>query len=215
MSFTYSTLKTAVQDYLECTESTFVTQLPTIITESEDRIFQLVQLPEQRKNVQGTTESGNRFLAVPNDFLAPMSLAIINSNTYTYLDLKHASFLKEYSPTTTVTGQPKYYSIYSQSSFALAPVPNANFTVELHYLHKPTSITSGSDSGTTVLSEDYSDALLYGALVEGAIFLKEPPDVIAQFEARFKESVARMKNLSEGRETKDEYRYDSLRIGVS
>ena len=111
MSFTYSTLKTAVQDYLECTESTFVTQLPTIITESEDRVFQLVQLPEQRKNVQGTTESGNRFLAVPNDFLAPMSLAIISSSTYTYLDLKHASFLTEFFCVGTCTKRKLYCRI--------------------------------------------------------------------------------------------------------
>ena len=52
-------------------------------------------------------------------------------------------------------------------------------------------------------------------MVESAIFLKEPPDVIAQFEARFKEAVSRMKNLSEGRGTRDEYRYDQLRSGVS
>ena len=66
-----------------------------------------------------------------------------------------------------------------------------------------------------MLSTDYPDALLYGSLVEGAIFLKETPDVIANFEARFKEAVMRMKNLSEGRDTRDEYRYDSLRTGVS
>jgi hypothetical protein len=215
MSFTYSTLKTAVGDYLESSETTFTNNLSTFIKESEDRIFQLVQLPEQRKNVQGTATTNNRFLACPDDFLAPMSLAIISSSTYDYLDLKHASFLKEYSPTTSVTGQPKYYSIYSQTSFALAPVPDANYTVELHYLYKPASLTSGSDSGTTVLSTDYTDALLYGSLVEGAIFLKETPDVIANFEARFKEAVMRMKNLSEGRDTRDEYRYDSLRTGVS
>ena len=97
----------------------------------------------------------------------------------------------------------------------MAPIPDAAYTVELHYLYKPSSLTSGSDSGTTVLSTDYPDALLYGSLVEGAIFLKEPPDVIAQFEARFKEAIMRMKNLSEGRETRDEYRYDSLRTRVS
>jgi hypothetical protein len=57
--------------------------------------------------------------------------------------------------------------------------------------------------------------LLYGALVEGSIFLKEPPDVVAQFEARFKEAIARMKNTSEGRGTRDEYRYDSVRSGVT
>ena len=46
-------------------------------------------------------------------------------------------------------------------------------------------------------------------------FLKETPDVIANFEGRFKEAVARMKNLSEGRNTRDEFRYDLLRMGVS
>ena len=215
MSFTYSTLKTAVGDYLECDETTFTNNLSTFIKESEDRIFKLVQLPEQRKNVQGVTTASNRFLGCPTDFFAPMSLAIVSSNNYSYFDLKHASFLKEYSPTTTVTGQPKYYSIYSQSSFTLAPVPDDAYTVELHYLYKPASITSGSDSGTTVLSTDYPDALFYGSLVEGAIFLKETPDVIANFEARFKEAIMRMKNLSEGRDTRDEYRHDSLRTGVS
>ena len=97
----------------------------------------------------------------------------------------------------------------------MAPIPDSTYEVELHYLHKPASLTSGSDSGTTFLSTDYPDALLYGTLVESAIFLKEPPDVIAQFEARFKEAVSRMKNLSEGRGTRDEYRYDQLRSGVS
>ena len=94
-------------------------------------------------------------------------------------------------------------------------MPDSNYTVELHYLNKPASLTSGSDSGTTFLSTDYPDALLYGTLVEGAIFLKEPADVVAQLEARFKEAVARMKNVSEGRGTRDEYRYDSVRTGVS
>ena len=48
MSFTLATLKTAVQDYLQVSESTFTSQLNTFITESEDRIFSLVQLPKQR-----------------------------------------------------------------------------------------------------------------------------------------------------------------------
>jgi len=215
MSWTYSTLKTAIGDYLECAETTFTTHLPDFSKESEDRIFSLAELAQQRKNVQGQTSTNSRFLACPSDFLAPMSLAIVSSNTYDYLDLKHASFLKEYSPTTSVTGQPKYYSIFSQDSFTLAPVPDAAYTVELHYLHKPASLTSGSDSSSTVLSTDFPDALLYGSLVEGATFLKEAPETVAQFEMRFKEAIARMKNTTEGRDTRDEYRYDSLRQRVT
>ena len=215
MSFTLATLKTAIQDYLEVSETTFTNNLNNFIKESESRIFKMVQLPEQRKNVQGATASSNRFLATPDDFYAPFSLAVISSSTYHYLDFKHPSFIKEYYSSTATTGRPKYYSLFDETAFELAPIPDAAYTVELHYLHKPASLTAGSDSGTTILSSDHPDALLYGALTEGAIFLKETPDVIGNFEARFKEAVARMKNLSEGRETRDEYRYDLLRQGVS
>jgi hypothetical protein len=52
-------------------------------------------------------------------------------------------------------------------------------------------------------------------LAEAAIFLKETPDVIANMEQRFMAAIGRMKNLSEGRTTRDEYRYDLLRTGVS
>tara|TARA_R100000655_G_scaffold12419_2_gene28765 strand:- start:11844 stop:12488 length:645 start_codon:yes stop_codon:yes gene_type:complete len=214
MSFTYATLKTAVQDYLQVSETTFTTQLPRFIQESEDRIFSMVQLPDQRKNVQGNVTSGNRFLATPTDFYAPMSLAIINSDTYDYLDYKHPSFIKEFSSGTTQS-TPKYYSLFDETSFEISPIPDSNYTVELHYLNKPSSLTNGSDSGTTMLSTDYPDALLYGALVEGSIFLKEPPEIVAQFEGRFKEAIARMKNISEGRGTRDEYRYDSVRSSVT
>ena len=214
MSFTYSTLKTAIQDYLEVSETTFTNELPTFIQEAENRIFSFVQLPKQRKNVQGTLTTGNRFLATPTDFYAPMSLAVISSDTYDYLDFKHPSFIKEYSSGTT-RAKPKYYSLFDDAAFEVSPIPNSDYTIELHYLHKPVSLTAGSDSGTTFLSTDYSDALLYGSLVEGAIFLKEPSDVIMQLEGRFKEAVARMKNTSEGRGTRDEYRYDSVRSSVS
>ena len=215
MSFTLSTLKTAVQDYLETDETTFVNNLNNFILQAEERILKSVQVPDQRKNVQGNVTSSNRFLATPTDFLAPFSLAVISSNNYDYLDLKHNSFIKEYISSTTTTGKPRYYAIFDQSSFEVAPVPDSNYTVELHYLAKPASLTAGGDSGTTYLSTDAPDTLLYGCLLEGAIFLKLPADDIGAYEARFKESLLRLKNLGEGRDTRDEMRYDSLRINVT
>ena len=215
MSFTLSTLKTAVQDYLETDETTFVNNLNNFILQAEERILKSVQVPDQRKNVQGNVTSSNRFLATPSDFLAPFSLAVISSNNYDYLDLKHNSFIKEYISSTTTTGKPKYYAIFDQGSFEVAPIPDSNYTVELPYLAKPASLTAGGDSGTTYLSTDAPDTLLYGCLLEGAIFLKLPADDIGAYEARFKESLLRLKNLGEGRDTRDEMRYDSLRINVT
>ena len=51
MSFTYSTLKTAIGEYLECSETTFTNNLPTFIKESEDRILKMVQ---EIENVSAT-----------------------------------------------------------------------------------------------------------------------------------------------------------------
>jgi hypothetical protein len=69
MSFTLATLKTAVQDYLETNEDTFVSQLDTFITQAEERIFKVVQLPDQRKNVSGNVTASQRFLNTPTDWL--------------------------------------------------------------------------------------------------------------------------------------------------
>ena len=54
MAFTFTTLKTAIQDYLESSETTFVTNLPTIITQAEQRILRTCQIPDLRKNDTGT-----------------------------------------------------------------------------------------------------------------------------------------------------------------
>ena len=46
MSWTYSNLKTAVQDYLESTETSFVSHLDEFIETTEERILKNVQLDE-------------------------------------------------------------------------------------------------------------------------------------------------------------------------
>ena len=86
MSWTYSSLKTAIQDFSESTESTFVTHLNDFIEGAEERILKGVELDQFRKNVTGTGTSSNTYLSMPTDFLAPFSLAVIDaSSNYNYL----------------------------------------------------------------------------------------------------------------------------------
>jgi hypothetical protein len=89
MSFTLTTLRTSLKEYTENTETSFVNNLDLFIRLAEERILKSVQVPDQRKNVQGNVTSSNRFLATPSDFLAPFSLAVISSNNYDYLDLNN------------------------------------------------------------------------------------------------------------------------------
>ena len=210
MAYTFTTLKTAIQDYTDNTESTFVSQLSRFIINAEERILKECQLDDFRKNVTGSATQSNKFLTKPTDFLAPFSLSVVNSSSNEFLEYKHITFLQDYTPDPTTTGVPKYYGDWDEDTFLLAPTPNANFTAELHYFYRPQSITASSD-GTSWLGTNAELAMLYGALVEAYTFMKGEQDLMALYNGRFQEALQWLKNLGEGKQTLDEYRYDKLR----
>ena len=209
MAWTYTTLKSAIQDYLETTETTFVNNLPVIIRQAEDRILKSVQLPDFKKNVTGSITDGNPYLESPSDFLAPYSLAVDNSG-YEFLMFKDVAFIREAYPVLTTESIPKYYAIFDESTFILGPTPNANFTVELHYFYEPESITV-SGTGLSWLGSNAESTLLYGSLVEAYTFLKGDADMLNLYLSRYEDSLAKLKVLGEGYSTTDSYRSGSVR----
>ena len=114
MSFTYTTLKQAIQDWTENDETTFVNNLDVFIKNTEERILKLVELEYFRKNVTGTLTNGNKFLAVPTDYLGSIALSVINSSNNEFLLFKDVNFVQQYNPNPATTGVPKYYA-YSVS----------------------------------------------------------------------------------------------------
>ena len=85
MAFTYAQLKTAIQDYTENTETSFVTNLPVFIRAAEDRIFKLVDLEVFRKNATSALTQNDPYLSVPSDYLASFSLSVTNSSSKEFL----------------------------------------------------------------------------------------------------------------------------------
>tara|TARA_R100001126_G_C4819348_1_gene145920 strand:- start:180 stop:824 length:645 start_codon:yes stop_codon:yes gene_type:complete len=214
MAYTFTTLKTAIQDYTQNTESTFVSQLSRFIINAEERILKECQLDVFRKNSQGSTTSGNQYLSKPTDFLSQNSLSVINSSSKEFLLYKQVTALQDYTPNPTTTGTPKYYADWDNDTFLLAPTPDSAYTVELHYFYRPTSITDSSD-GTSWLGTNAELALLYGSLVEAYTFMKGEADILQLYNARFQESLQWLKNLGEGLQTRDQYRYDRVRRDVA
>tara|TARA_R110000744_G_scaffold297499_1_gene407283 strand:+ start:111 stop:755 length:645 start_codon:yes stop_codon:yes gene_type:complete len=209
MSWTNATLTTAIQDYMESTESSLVTNIPNFIKSTEEKILKSVQLDVFRKNVTGTSTASNTYLAMPSDFLAPFSLAVIDSNSnYNYLNLKHVSFIRDYQPSEATTGTPEYYAEFDQERFILAPTPSTGFTFELHYFYRPQSLTLSGN--VTWLSENAINAMLYGSLVEACVYLKNF-ESIPVYEQKFQEALSMLKNLGEGKDTRDQFRYDEIR----
>lgn len=209
MAWTYTTLKSAIQDYLETTETTFVNNLGVIVSQAEDRILKTVQLPDFRKSTTGAMTSGNSYLSTPSDFLSPYSLALNNSG-YEYLIFKDVNFIREAYPVAATTGVPKYYGLFNETSFILGPTPGSGYSVELHYFYKPESITTAS-AGTSWLGTNAESALLNASLVEAYTFLKGEPDLLQLYEGRYQEAIAQLEKLGEGFSTTDSYRSGAVR----
>ena len=145
MSFTYTQLKTAIQDYTENNETSFITNLPLFIRLTEERILKNVQLSLFRKNVAGAMSASNKFLSVPSDFLAPFSLSFTDSSgDTTFVDFKDPEFVQTYTPNSATTGAPKYYAMYDLDNFILGPTPNSSYVSELHYFYRPESLTEST-----------------------------------------------------------------------
>ena len=208
----YAQLVTEIQDY---TENTFQTvDINTFIQQAEQRIYNTVQLPALRRNVTGNCTAGNKYLDTPTDWLSTFSIAIINSNNeYLYLLNKDVNFIREsYKDTdSTFYGEPEYYAVFDNNSFILGPTPDQNYAVELHYFYYPTSIVT---AGTSWLGNNFDSVLLYGSLLEAYTYMKGEADVIAEYQKRYDEALALLKQLGDGKNRQDSYRSGQVRDAV-
>ena len=207
MAFTYAQLKTAIQDYTQNSETSFVTNLPVFIRSSEERILKMVQLTLFRKNSAGNMTQNDEYLSMPSDFLAPFSLSYTDSdNDKHFLDFKSVNFIQEFNPDKTTTGGPRYYANFDVDNFIIGPTPDSNYDVELHYYYRPDSLTAGADGATTWLSTNAELTLLYGCLIEAYIYMKGDPTLMQEYVQRFAESLVALKEYGEAKEVTDEYR---------
>jgi hypothetical protein len=206
----YTELTAAIKDYAENTGTDFSAAIPTFIKQAEQRIYRSVNLPVNRKNVTGTLTDGNAYLAMPSDFLVPLSLAITSSSNQIFLINKDVNFIRSTYPNASTEGTPKYYGTFDVDTFIVGPTPNDNYATELHYYYQPASIVS---STTSWLGTNADTVLLYGALVEAYTYMKGDADMMQLYQQRYQEALQLLKSQAEGRMTRDEYRSGTIRIG--
>ena len=221
---TYTELVIAIQDYTENSfnYSTDPTPINTFIDQAEQRIYNTVQFPSIRKNVTGTTTSGNKYLSCPDDFLAVYSMAVETTDGQEFLLNKDVNFIRQAYPKATDTATPKYYALFgptvaasvisNELSFILGPTPDDGYTVELHYYYYPESIVTAS---TTWLGDNFDSVLLYGSLVEAYTYMKGEADIMTFYNTKYQEALALAKRLGDGMERQDAYRSGQYRQAVT
>ena len=209
---TYAGLVEAIQAYTECDETAFVANIPNFVKNTEKLVYNITSLPVSRSIASVVTTPSTNTATLPTGFISAFSLAVIDSTgEYNYLLNKDVNYIQECYPYTTMLGLPKVYALLNDTTIKLGPTPDIAYTMSLEYLKYPTSLVS---AGTTWLSTNYPNVLLWGALTEAYVFQKGEQDIIQVYQSKFQEAVQLLKQTGDGKNRMDNYRTTQFRQPV-
>jgi hypothetical protein len=208
---TFNELVTNIRNYTDVDANVFSESvINTFVTMAENRILRDIDLDVFKREDTGALTGGNRFLGAPQSILTHRYLMVVIDGERFFLDFRDQSFMREYWPDYTQTGVPKYYSVWDQDTFSVAPTPNQNYPVQMGYIYRPQQISSTNQ--TSWISTNAPEALLYACLIQAYSYTKGPPEMMAYFENSYKQAIQGLGVEQTGRRRRDEYRDGMLRI---
>ena len=211
---TYNELITNIRNYTEVDANVFTDAVcNTFILMAENRILRDIDLDVFKLEVSGTMTSGNKFLATPSDILTHRYILMTKDNEQIFLEFRDTSYMKEYWPNASITGTPRFYSVWDQNTFYIAPTPDSSYAVELGYIRKPESLSPANPE--TWVSINAPEALLYACLVQAYSYTKGPADILAYFENSYKQAIQGLGVEQQGRRRRDEWRDGMPRLVVN
>ena len=206
MAISYSDFLTQVRNYTEVDSNVLTdTIIGQFIRNTELSVAGAVDYDDTRKYSTSSFTANKRYLVTPADFLIIRSLQVFNSTDQTgdrsFMEKRDTSFITEYNGS-GVTGLPKYYANWDESSIVVAPTPDQAYVVQLNYIITPPSFTS---SNTTYLSEYQQGMLLDGVLTEAFAFLKGPMDMYNLYKSKYTEGIQNFALQQMGRRRRAEF----------
>lgn len=209
---TYNELVDNIRAYTEIDANAMSnSNINTFILMTENRILRDIDLDVFKLEASANMTQGNKFLTAPSDILTHRYM-MIQSTDNIFLEFRDTSFMKEYWPDGSVQGQPKYYSVWDQNTFYIAPTPDQNYYVELGYIYRPQQLSSTNQ--TTWVSINAPEALLYGCLAQAYSFTKGPGDMLQYFDNAYRQAIQGLGIEQQGRRRRDEHRDGMARIYI-
>lgn len=196
----YTQLKDAIALFSEDFEPGFLGSIDDFIKAAEQKIYSVVQVPAARVRLNTFTVAMDELIALPAEALYVISAVLEADGMRRTLLPKDDSYIAEAFPA-NAEGVPEVYAQFSPNAIILAPTPAGVYPLTVNYYGREPSIV---DAGTSWVGTNFDRVLLYGALVEAAVFLKSKED-LEVYEGQFGAAVALMQEHIR-RTNRDDYR---------
>lgn len=175
---TYNSLIQDIQQYLERNDSAVTNQIPEFIMLAEFEIAQQIKTLGQLQVATSTMVSTNPVIPKPARWRKSVSMNITVNNAIQPVLLRKYEYLRTYSPSVTSTGTPLYYADYNYDNWIVAPTPDQAYTFEVLYYERLAPLSA--DNQTNWLTQNAPNAMLYGALLQAILFVKNDQRQIFQ-----------------------------------
>lgn len=168
----YSTLITAVQDYL--VRSDLASFAPNMVQNWEERFYRQPRNYGAWMDADLSATIAAGVLPVPSGFLAFRNV-YVNGDPSSRLEQVSPEQLFGRYPRSNFTGLPVWIARCG-TNFEFGPQPDSTYTIKGKYRAKPTVMrsytTGGADAVAHWIIVNAPDLALYGALAEGEAFIK-------------------------------------------
>lgn len=188
---TFTTLKTAISDFLNRDDLT--SAIENFIALSESQINRDIRHWKMETRSSGQQSPGDEYSQVPADWMETIRFHVTDNGTSPLNLISRAAMSDKRASNEDATGTPTHYT-HADSQFQLYPTPSATTNTELLYYAK-TKALSASNADNWLLLEA-PDVYLYGALLHSAPYLGED-ERIAVWAQMYSAAVQQLNNASD------------------
>ena len=187
---TYDSLIADVQSYLERTDTQTVEKIPTFVMLAEQIIASQIKFLGNLTVQTSTMTQNDPVIAKPARWHKTVSMNVTVNGEKRPVFLRKYEYLRTYAPDSTDAGIPEYYADYDYQHWLVAPTPNDDYAFEVLYYERVQPLDSTNQ--TNWFTQYAPQALLYGALLQSAPFLKNDAR-IPMWKAQYDEIMQTLK----------------------
>jgi hypothetical protein len=188
---TYDSLVEDVIRYCERNDASFVEQIPRLIMLTEQGIAAEIKTLMQLNVVNTALTVNNPVLQKPVRWRKTISMKI-NGQPILNRSMDYVTQFQTEAP----TGQPLYYGDYDYDHWALAPIPNSAYNVEIIYYSRIQPLDV--ENQENLLTREAPQALLFGTLLQTQGYLKNT-DKLAVWKGYYDAAIAALKGEDQRR----------------
>lgn len=175
IAWTYTSLFSALQQWPQNTNPTYLTNLPSMIGMGELRLIKDLDLDIfDTINESILFTIGSRLVLKPTNAIRVRSVGYLDLTLgYQPLKVRSMDFLRSYAPISSVQATPQFYSEYSPTQIYVVDTPVAALNLSFHSVTRPTDLLDPATPAlTSWLSVRVPECLLTACLMEADHYMQ-------------------------------------------